>query len=117
MGDRVGWEGALPMTLVMLLMPVVCYGLFRLLRRYVKTESGVIVEEGAVKVVDEKIEIDVEEGEEIEREEFSTVSRTEISAENMRTSTIELSSRLTDQSFSKDLSIVNNPLRSLEKKK
>ncbi len=106
------------MTLVMMLMPVVCYGLFRLLRRYVKTESGVMVEEVAIKVVEEKIEIDVEGGEEIEREKFSTVSRrTETSSENMRTSTIELSNRLTDQNFSKDLSIVINPLRSLEKKK
>ncbi len=44
MGDSIGWEGALPMTLVMMLMPLICYGGLRLHREWLKRRSKASVD-------------------------------------------------------------------------
>jgi hypothetical protein len=120
MGDRVGWEGALPMTLMMMLMPVVCYGGIVLNREWVKMKKP---SEGKVEVREEKgevaefgREVSVEEGKEVIREgslgDVRRTSASSISVGGGRTiSTIELAPRLTDSTGVNDSSVmVPNPI-------
>lgn len=73
MGDKMGWAGALPLTLTMTSLPLLCYGGLRVYRRWTKTktlsttedegecdDSGVVIEE--VKGVMEVVEVVEEKG-------------------------------------------------------
>ena len=116
MGDRVGWEGALPMTLMMMLMPVVCYGGIVLQREWVKRRNGseemIERREEKGEVVDFSGEGSVEEGKEVIREgSLGDVRRTEASSMSfgggVRTiSTIELAPRLTEPMNRNDFSVI-----------
>ncbi len=120
MGDSTGGEGALPMTLMMLLMPVLCYGGLRLYRRCKKSEStGTVVgSQGKGKVEGKE---DIEGGEEMMVEESSVSfkrvavgSGREGAPVDIELSTKELLSPLPNTDYSRDLSMVNNPIRQMK---
>ncbi len=105
MGDSTGWEGALPMTLILMSMPVVCYGGFRVYRTWVKTEAPGLIEVPKVGGLVQDVEIEVEK---VVPGRFSREENCEANGLSM----VYLSPRIQDE-----LLVISNPLYSFDKRK
>ncbi len=111
MGDSSGGEGALPMTLVMVSMPVLCYGGLGLYRRWKRSESTGTVKAERKEDIEGGVEMMIEESSISLRGGPVGSGRMEGQVEIELLPTKELCCHLSNTDDTKDLAIVNNPIQ------